>query len=57
MNISKIINHLCEEREKYDGFVNPPVFQTSNFAAKSVNDDLLATIPIEIGEIEELMNK
>jgi cystathionine beta-lyase/cystathionine gamma-synthase len=36
MDISFIINHLGEERENYQGSVNPPVFQTSNFAAGTV---------------------
>lgn len=27
MDISNIINNLGEEREKYDGSVNPPVFK------------------------------
>lgn len=38
MDISFIINHLGEEREKYDGSVNPPIFQTSNFAVSSVDE-------------------
>ena len=35
-DISYIINHLGEEREKYFNAVTPPVFQTSNFAFKNV---------------------
>lgn len=38
MDISFIINHLGEEREKYDGSVNPPIFQTSNFAVSTVDE-------------------
>lgn len=37
-DISYIINHLGEEREKYFNAITPPVFQTSNFAFKSVDD-------------------
>lgn len=37
-DISYIINHLGEEREKYFNAVTPPVFQTSNFAFKNVED-------------------
>ncbi len=37
-NISYIINHLGEEREKYYNAITPPVFQTSNFAFKTVDD-------------------
>lgn len=35
-DISWIINHLGEEREKYYNAVTPPVFQTSNFAFSDV---------------------
>ncbi len=35
-DISWIINHLGEEREKYYNAVAPPVFQTSNFAFSNV---------------------
>ena len=35
-DISFIINHLGEEREKYFNAVTPPLFQTSNFAFSSV---------------------
>jgi cystathionine beta-lyase/cystathionine gamma-synthase len=35
-DISYIINHLGEEREKYFNAITPPVFQTSNFAYKNV---------------------
>ncbi|NMC39197.1 MAG: aminotransferase class I/II-fold pyridoxal phosphate-dependent enzyme [Bacteroidales bacterium] len=37
-DISYIINHLGEEREKYFNAVTPPLFQTSNFAFSSVAD-------------------
>ncbi|MBL7890665.1 MAG: aminotransferase class I/II-fold pyridoxal phosphate-dependent enzyme [Bacteroidia bacterium] len=36
MDISHILNHLGEDREQYYGAVAPPVFQTSNFAFRSV---------------------
>jgi cystathionine beta-lyase/cystathionine gamma-synthase len=35
-DISFIINHLGEEREKYFNAITPPVFQTSNFAFSNV---------------------
>lgn len=35
-DISYIINHLGEEREKYSDAITPPIFQTSNFAFKNV---------------------
>jgi len=35
-DISYIINHLGEEREKYFNAITPPLFQTSNFAFSSV---------------------
>ncbi|HKK43622.1 MAG TPA: aminotransferase class I/II-fold pyridoxal phosphate-dependent enzyme [Bacteroidales bacterium] len=37
-DISFIINHLGEEREKYFNAVTPPVFQTSNFAFRNVEE-------------------
>ncbi|HLP74282.1 MAG TPA: aminotransferase class I/II-fold pyridoxal phosphate-dependent enzyme [Bacteroidales bacterium] len=37
-DISYIINQLGEEREKYFNAVTPPVFQTSNFAFRNVED-------------------
>jgi len=37
-DISYIINHLGEEREKYFNAMTPPVFQTSNFAFRNVAD-------------------
>jgi cystathionine beta-lyase/cystathionine gamma-synthase len=37
-NISYIINHLGEEREKYFNAITPPIFQTSNFAFRNVNE-------------------
>jgi len=37
-DISYIINHLGEEREKYYNAITPPVFQTSNFAFSSVDE-------------------
>lgn len=36
MDISYILNHLGEEREKYFNAVTPPVFQSSNFCFKDV---------------------
>jgi cystathionine beta-lyase/cystathionine gamma-synthase len=36
MDVSYIINHLGEERENYQGSVNPPIHQTSNFAVDTV---------------------
>jgi len=38
MDISYIINHLGEERKNYEGSVNPPIFQTSNFAVSTVEE-------------------
>jgi cystathionine beta-lyase/cystathionine gamma-synthase len=37
-DISFIINHLGEDRENYYNAITPPVFQTSNFAFRNVND-------------------
>lgn len=37
-NISFIINHLGEEREKYSNAITPPLFQTSNFAFRNVEE-------------------
>jgi cystathionine beta-lyase/cystathionine gamma-synthase len=37
-DISFIINHLGEDREKYFNAITPPVFQTSNFAFSNVDD-------------------
>jgi cystathionine beta-lyase/cystathionine gamma-synthase len=37
-DISFIINHLGEERGKYFNSIAPPIFQTSNFAFKDVNE-------------------
>jgi len=37
-DISYIINHLGEERGKYFNATTPPVFQTSNFAFKDVDE-------------------
>ena len=37
-DISFIINHLGEERGKYFNSITPPIFQTSNFAFKDVNE-------------------
>jgi len=37
-DISYIINHLGEERGKYFNAITPPVFQTSNFAFKDVDE-------------------
>lgn len=36
--VSYIINELGEEREKYFNAVSPPIFQTSNFSFKTVED-------------------
>jgi len=38
MELSHILNHLGENREEYYGAVAPPIFQTSNFAFKSVGE-------------------
>lgn len=38
MDISYIINQLGEEREHYYNAVSPPVFQTSNFAFRTIAD-------------------
>jgi cystathionine beta-lyase/cystathionine gamma-synthase len=35
-DISHILNHLGEEREKYFGSVSPPIFQSSNFCFATV---------------------
>jgi cystathionine beta-lyase/cystathionine gamma-synthase len=37
-DISYIINHLGEEREKYSNAITPPLFQTSNFAFRDVEE-------------------
>ena len=37
-DISFIINHLGEDREKYFNAITPPVFQTSNFAFRNVEE-------------------
>lgn len=36
--VSYILNELGEEREKYFNAVSPPIFQTSNFSFKKVDD-------------------
>ena len=38
MDIPYILNHLGEDREEYYGAVSPPVFQTSNFCFKTVDE-------------------
>lgn len=38
MDLSYILNELGEERENYYNAVAPPIFQTSNFAFKKVDD-------------------
>ena len=43
MDISYILNILGEDREQYSNAVAPPIFQTSNFAFKTVADFRLAT--------------
>lgn len=45
-DISYIINHLGEEREKYFNSITPPIFQTSNFAFRNV-DELRKAIAFE----------
>jgi cystathionine beta-lyase len=37
-DISFIINHLGEERENYYNAITPPIFQTSNFAFRNVDE-------------------
>nr|HPR30042.1 PLP-dependent transferase [Chitinophagales bacterium] len=37
MDISQIINELGEDRELYFNAVSPPIYQTSNFAYKTVD--------------------
>jgi cystathionine beta-lyase len=37
MDTSYILNHLGEERDEYYGSVSPPIFQTSNFSFKTVD--------------------
>lgn len=37
-DISFIINHLGEDRENYYNAITPPVFQTSNYAFRNVNE-------------------
>lgn len=37
-DLSFIINHLGEERENYYNAITPPIFQTSNFAFRNVNE-------------------
>ncbi len=49
MNLSHILNHLGEEREKYYNAVSPPVIQSSNFIFDTVAD-LRRMITDEIGE-------
>lgn len=36
MNTSYILNHLGEDRENYQFAVSPPIYQTSNFTAQTV---------------------
>lgn len=38
MNLSEILIHLGEDREKYFNAVAPPIIQTSNFAFNSLSD-------------------
>ena len=49
-DISYIINHLGEEREKYFNAISPPLFQTSNFAFRDV-DELRKAIADEKGSL------
>lgn len=44
--LSYLLNHFGEEREKYEGAINPPVYQTSNFAAGNY-DELVKRIKNE----------
>src|SRR5512138_1086929 len=37
-DLSFIINHLGEERENYYNAITPPIFQTSNFAFRNVDE-------------------
>lgn len=46
MELSFILNHLGEERENYFNAVAPPVFQTSNFCFKTV-DEMRKTLKCE----------
>jgi cystathionine beta-lyase/cystathionine gamma-synthase len=36
-DLSYILNHLGEEREKYEGAVSPPIFQSVNFSSSTVS--------------------
>lgn len=38
MDLSYILNELGEEREKYFNAISPPIYQTSNFAFRKVDD-------------------
>lgn len=38
MNLSYILNHLGEDREKYFNAISPPIIQSSNFAFDSIDD-------------------
>lgn len=47
MDISHILNHLGENRDEYYGSVAPPIFQTTNFCSKTV-DELRQTLTKEL---------
>jgi len=38
LDLSHILNHLGEDRDKYFGSVSPPIIQSSNFAFSSLNE-------------------
>lgn len=42
MNLSYILNHLGEDREKYFNAISPPIIQSSNFAFDSIDDFRMA---------------
>jgi cystathionine beta-lyase/cystathionine gamma-synthase len=46
LDLSYLLNHLGEEREKHEGAINPPLYQTSNFAAADY-DELVERIKNE----------
>jgi cystathionine beta-lyase/cystathionine gamma-synthase len=48
MDLSYILNHLGEERERYHGAVVPPIWQTSIFAARDIAD-MRARLGDELG--------
>lgn len=42
MNLSYILNHLGEDREKYFNAISPPIIQSSNFAFNNLDDFRMA---------------